>query len=225
MAGWVAPKVPTAPPAVAAPASGVDPAAPPAPVAPPSSLAEALAAVTTPPRDPPSPSSPSGSAGPASPPVPPPTPGPSAYAALDPEDVEAGRELLKMLRFKLGKWVAKMVYSIKEDDARLKQFEEDNGFLRVAMKRNQDKAAPIGKLSKGWKGIIIGLVLEGARVIAAFGMDGPDKKGEDKADSPAASPPKAADAPPPPPPAPAPDAPPKKSLAQKIADFRSGAVS
>jgi hypothetical protein len=142
---------------------------------------------------------------------------------LDPEDIEAGRELIKMLRFKLGKWVAKMVYSVKADDPRLAQFEEDNGFLKVAMKRNADKAAPIGKLSKGWKGIIIGLILEGARVVATFGMDGLNKDGE-KADSPAAPVPKAPEAPPPPPPpdpGPTVPTPVRKSLAEKVAAFKA----
>jgi hypothetical protein len=103
-------------------------------------------------------------------------------SAVDPDDVKAGRALLKLLNINVGKATAQLVYDVPEGDPRLAEFNEHNGFMKVAMERNSDKAAPVGKLSSGWKGILIGLIAEGVRVVAKFGWaEFKEKMAEEKA--------------------------------------------
>jgi hypothetical protein len=138
-------------------------ALPPGPVAEPSSMADVMAPLAD------SGPGPAASGAAAAPPAPPGATS-AALAAVDQDDVDAGREIFKLFKIKLGKWSAKMVYGIKEEDPRLRGFDEDNAFLRIAAKRNQEKAAPIGKLTKGYKGLVIGLIIEVARVVIKFGV-------------------------------------------------------
>jgi hypothetical protein len=102
-------------------------------------------------------------------------------SGVDPDDVEAGRELLKLVRLNMGALTAKLVYKVKETDPRLEAFKQENGFLRVALKRNQEKAAPLGKLAAGWKGIILGFAAEVVKVVMTFGSDdvSEEKKSDD----------------------------------------------
>jgi hypothetical protein len=104
-----------------------------------------------------------------------------AAAAFDPEDAEAGRELLKVINTWMARVMARVFYKIPKDDPRMSDFKEQNGFLKVAVKRNGDKAASLGWLAKGWKGLIIGYGIEILRVVIALApeKDEPDAAAED----------------------------------------------
>ncbi len=84
---------------------------------------------------------------------------------LEREDAEAGAELLKLIPVTLGEAAAKYIYRVDPDDPRLEDLKESNGFLRVTLKRNEDKAAPLGWLTRGWKGLAIGFAIEIGRVV------------------------------------------------------------
>lgn len=85
---------------------------------------------------------------------------PDGGEGIDPEDAEAGRELLSYGRKLLAEAAAK--WGNVKDVSSLK---EENKFLKVALKRNSDKAAPLGWLTRGWKGLLIGVIIEGFRVV------------------------------------------------------------
>lgn len=87
----------------------------------------------------------------------------SSASEVDPEDASAGRELITYARKLLAEAVAKWA-GAKKDDPEFQTLAKENEFLRVALKRNSDKAAPLGWLTSGWKGLIIGAALEGLRI-------------------------------------------------------------
>jgi hypothetical protein len=87
---------------------------------------------------------------------------------IDPDDAEAGRELLSWLRRGIAEFAAKFVYKAKPDDPRLEKLKEENKFLKVALKRNSDKAAPLGWFTRGWVGLAVGFGIEFIRVALTF---------------------------------------------------------
>jgi hypothetical protein len=87
---------------------------------------------------------------------------------IDPDDAEAGRELLSWLRRGIAEFAAKFVYKAKPDDPRLEKLKEENKFLKVALKRNSDKAAPLGWFTRGWVGLAVGFGIEFIRVATTF---------------------------------------------------------
>ncbi len=87
---------------------------------------------------------------------------------IDPDDAEAGRELLSWLRRGVAEFAAKFVYKAKADDPRLEKLKEENKFLKVALKRNSDKAAPLGWFTKGWVGLVVGFGIEFVKVALTF---------------------------------------------------------
>jgi hypothetical protein len=106
---------------------------------------------------------------------------------VDPEDAAAGRDLLKYL-IRVGRdAVAKFVYNCKPDDPKMLELKDPNEFLKLALKRNQDKAAPLGKLTRGWWGLGIGAILEGLRLIL-IADPGESKPEEKKPEAPKAGP-------------------------------------
>lgn len=103
----------------------------------------------------------------------PPAPGATPVEAtriegVDPDDAEAGRELLGWLRRGMAEFAAKFVYKAKPDDPRLEKLKEENKFLKVALKRNSDKAAPLGWFTRGWVGLAVGFGIEFIRVALTF---------------------------------------------------------
>jgi hypothetical protein len=87
---------------------------------------------------------------------------------IDPDDAEAGRELLGWIRRGAAEFIAKVIYKAKADDARLEKLKEENKFLKVALKRNSDKAAPLGWFTRGWVGLVVGFGIEFIRVATTF---------------------------------------------------------
>jgi hypothetical protein len=87
---------------------------------------------------------------------------------VDPDDADAGRELLGWLRRGVTEFAARFVYKAKADDPRLEKLKEENKFLKVALKRNSDKAAPLGWFTKGWVGLAVGFGIEFIRVAMTF---------------------------------------------------------
>lgn len=97
----------------------------------------------------------------------------------DVEDAKAGRSLINSFLDYGRKFVARVMYpDAKEGDPRLAELEKENDFLAVSLKRNQDKTAPLGWLTRGWKGLLIGFTIEVLRVAIA---PGPKKQGEQAA--------------------------------------------
>lgn len=95
----------------------------------------------------------------------------AAGKPLDPDhadNVDAGRELLGWIRRGVSEFVAKVIYKANPDDPRLDKLKEENKFLKVSLKRNQDKAAPLGALTAGWWGLAIGFVVEMVKVATTF---------------------------------------------------------
>lgn len=133
------------------------------------------------------------------PPVAPPPPAPGApQASYDPEDAEAARALIAEGQQALGETIAVYAYGMKADDPRLKGFQETNAFLKIALKRNDENIAVVGKLTKGLPGLAIGAFLEilrVARVVRSFDKGPAEETPLRPAASPASSPGTVADEP------------------------------
>ncbi len=113
-----------------------------------------------------------------SPPTPPPTQGAAGgESPVDPEDAAAGRDLMKWFVRGFKEAVGRWLFNMKKDDPRLAELREDNEFLKISIKRNSEKAAPLGSLTRGWWGLAIGAAIEvvkGAFVVTD-GDDAPAK--------------------------------------------------
>lgn len=130
---------------------------------------------------------------------------PHDQEAVNPEDAAAGRALIRWVTKFCREGMAKYVYRVPATDPRMAELREENEFLGIAMKRNSEKAAPLGALTNGWKGLIIGYTMEVIRV--AFALAGSKPSSGAGATPPAPARPPA----PPPNPSQAPTAPPPES--------------
>lgn len=101
----------------------------------------------------------------AAPGAPPP---PAAAPAIDPRDVEAANALIAEGQTFLVESIAVYGFGLKSTDPRLKEVQEPNAFMKIALKRNEDKTSGLGALAGGWKGLIAGVVLEIFRVSRFF---------------------------------------------------------
>lgn len=159
----------------AAPPAGQPPAVPEPPPAPPKDLNGVLNPAGAPPVNTP------------------PPPG-----DVDADDAEAGRELLGWIRRGAAEFAARFVYKANPDDPRLEKLKEENKFLKVSLKRNSDKSAPLGWFTRGWLGLALGFGIEFVKVALTFPKTvGPAPRPGD---------------PPPPGPASAPTAPPVSTI-------------
>jgi hypothetical protein len=79
---------------------------------------------------------------------------------VDAEDAAAGRDLVRWFVRGFKEGLARWMFKIKKDDPRMAEIREENEFLRIAIKRNSEKAAPLGKLTKGPWGLAIGSLIE-----------------------------------------------------------------
>lgn len=95
-------------------------------------------------------------------------PPPSAPAEYDREDAEAGAELFEMARGGVSTYIGTRIYGLKPEDPRLDALRTPNKFLARAVKRNEAKAAVVGKLTGGWLGLAIGTGAEVLRALLHF---------------------------------------------------------
>lgn len=170
-AAWLKRKEPKMETVKVAPAAPTPPPVESPPVPPPRDINEVLAPVggaPVPPAAPP-PTTPPKESPPQDAP-PPPAPGPEP---VDPEDAAAGRDLVKWFVRGFKEGLARLVFKIKKDDPRMTEIREENEFLRIAIKRNSEKAAPLGKLTKGPVGLLIGSVIESIKMAFVI-SDEPD---------------------------------------------------
>lgn len=105
--------------------------------------------------------------------VPPDAPPPPQGEPVDPEDAAAGRDLVRWFVRGFKEGLARWVFKIKKEDPRMQDIREENEFLRIAIKRNSERAAPLGKLTKGPVGLVIGSVIESIKMAFVIG-DSPD---------------------------------------------------
>ena len=92
-----------------------------------------------------------------------------APSALDQKRVKAGRRLATLMGRGFGKTLARRVHGVAADDPRLKQLDEPNEILDLAMDENEDKMHKLGGLVKGWIGLGLGCFVEVFRVNEIFG--------------------------------------------------------
>lgn len=105
-------------------------------------------------------------AGPVGAPGLPPPPGP--VPEYDQADAEAGKELFEMVRGGIPVYVGTRVFGLSADDPRLDKLRTPNKFLARAIDRNEAKAAVVGKLTGGWIGMTIGVIVEVGRSFMHF---------------------------------------------------------
>lgn len=91
---------------------------------------------------------------------------------IDPEDAAAGRELIRWMRRGLTEFTCRFILGMKKDDPRLQEMREENEFLKLSIKRNSEKAAPLGSLTKGFLGLLIGSTIEIVRGFFIVGDNG-----------------------------------------------------
>lgn len=127
---------------------------------------------------------------PGAPPPPPPLVMPTGAPGADPEELEAGRELVGMATGGLGRAVAVDIFGASPEDPRLAPLEKPTKFMDLALKRNEGKCAFAGKLTGGWIGLLIGTAVEvwrAVRLCRRLGLEPPPAAPQKPAGTPAAA--------------------------------------
>jgi hypothetical protein len=90
-----------------------------------------------------------------------------ATVDFDPEDADAGREMIGWARDG-SVWLAAKMQKMNPDDTEVEKLKKPTKFFNLSLKRNGEKMAPLGALTKGVRGLVLGTLIEFGRALFLF---------------------------------------------------------